>query len=166
MKIILKELMPIESQDVFHMIQEIGEGQNGFVNNLYSDDLQVFQEKLNRNHGMSQGINLPGGAVPQTIFWFYIEDKLVGYGKMRHYLNEKLQEHGGHIGYIIRPSERRKGYGEIALKELVIKANEKGIQELLLTCDESNIASRRVIESNKGILSEMKDGICKYWIKA
>jgi predicted acetyltransferase len=165
MKVKLKELMPIESQDIFHMVQEIGEGQNGFINSLYSDNLQVFQEKLNRNYEMSLGINLAEGLVPQTIYWFYIEDKLVGYGKLRHFLNDKLKDHGGHIGYIIRPSERRKGYGKLALRELVAEANQKGIQDILLTCDESNSASRKVIESNQGVLSEMKDGTCKYWIR-
>ncbi|WP_208919150.1 GNAT family N-acetyltransferase [Paenibacillus uliginis] len=72
--------------------------------------------------------------------------------------------HGGHIGFVIRPSERSKGYGKLLLKELLDKAKEKQISEVLLTCDEDNAASRRIIESNGGRLKDIHDGSCKYWI--
>jgi predicted acetyltransferase len=78
--------------------------------------------------------------VPQTIYWLYLNDRPVGYGKLRHDLNEKLLESGGHIGYIIRPSERNKGYGTILLKELLIKARKLEIDKVLLTCDEENLS--------------------------
>lgn len=165
MNIYLKELELDESEDIYQMIQEIGEGQNGFINSLISNNLKQFEEKLVRYHDMSKGIHLSEGLVPQTIYWFYVEGRPIGYGKLRHKLNDKLLAHGGHIGYIIRPTERRKNFGRIVLKELLIKAHQKGIDEILLTCNEDNVASRKVIESNNGILSEMKDGSCKYWIK-
>ncbi|WP_281425649.1 GNAT family N-acetyltransferase [Paenibacillus montaniterrae] len=98
------------------------------------------------------------------MYWFYVDDRPIGYGKLRHYLTEKLLEHGGHIGYVIRPSERRKNYGKYALKELLQKAREIGIQEVLLTCDEANIASRKIIEANNGMLKEVQNSNCKYWI--
>ncbi|WP_422659959.1 GNAT family N-acetyltransferase [Paenibacillus sp. EC2-1] len=164
--IYIKELGLEESEDIYYMIQEIGVGQNGFVNSLFSNDLNEFNDKLTRYHEMSKGIGLSEGLVPQTIYWFYDENRLIGYGKLRHYLNEKLLEHGGHIGYIIRPTERRKSYGKMVLRELLIKANQKDIDKILLTCNEDNMASRKVIESNNGILSETNDGICKYWIKS
>ncbi|MGM1045119.1 MAG: GNAT family N-acetyltransferase [Bacillota bacterium] len=56
--------------------------------------------------------------------------------------------HGGHIGYVIRPSERSKGYGKLLLKQLISMAKDKQISKVLLTCDEDNAASRRIIESN------------------
>lgn len=131
LKIYLKKLETKESSDIYQMIQEIGEGQNGFINSLYSIDIQMFEEKLKRNYEMSHGINLTEGIVPQTIYWFYHEDRPVGYGKLRHYLNENLLEQGGHIGYIIRPTERRKGYGKLALNELVKEAMKNEINEIL-----------------------------------
>lgn len=164
MNIYLEELGLHASEDIYEMVQEIGEGQNGFINSLLSNDQTEFNEKLVRYHEMSKGTNLSNGLVPQTIYWFYLDNRPIGYGKLRHYLNEKLLEHGGHIGYIIRPTERSKKYGEIVLRELIVKANQMGINEMLLTCNEDNIASRKVIESNNGILSEVKDGTCKYWI--
>nr|WP_245640094.1 GNAT family N-acetyltransferase [Paenibacillus dakarensis] len=165
MKLYLKPLEPIEPPDIYQMIQDIGEGQNGFINSLYSSDLEIFREKLIRNVEISQGKNLSDGLVPQTIYWFYLYNRPIGYGKLRHRLTDKLLEHGGHIGYIIRPAERNKGYGKHALGELVKEAYQKGINEILLTCNEDNMASRKVIEANHGFLTEMKEGVCKYWIK-
>jgi predicted acetyltransferase len=71
----------------------------------------------------------------------------------------------GHIGYCIRPTERGNGYGNIILMELLKKAKGNGIEEVLLTCDESNVPSRKVIEVNEGRLEEVCNGKCKYWIK-
>ncbi len=45
------------------------------------------------------------------------------------------------------------------------KARELGIDQLLITCDEVNSRSRRVVEGNNGILDSVANGICRYWIK-
>jgi predicted acetyltransferase len=161
----IKELELEESNEIYEMIQEIGEGQNGFINSLYATDRSEFTRKLKRNYEMSNGINLAEGLVPQKIYWFFVGDRPVGYGKLRHYLTDKLLEQGGHIGYIIRPADRNKKYGSLALEQLVKAAQSKGIREILLTCDEDNVGSRKVIESNNGVLSEMNNGSCKYWIR-
>lgn len=160
----LRELKPRGNREIYEMIQEIGHGENGFVNSLYSDDIDSFQMKLEWNHQTAAGIDLPEGYVPQTVYWMYANGVPVGYGKLRHHLNSNLLEKGGHIGYIIRPSERGKGYGKLILQELLKKAREKQIPEVLLTCDMKNSASRRVIEGLGGKLSDISDGICKYWI--
>lgn len=160
----LRELQEEEDERLLIMVQEIGDGGNGFVNSLNSMNMEEFLSKVLRNYEIARSINLPEEYVPQTIYWLYHNDKPVGYGKLRHRLNEKLLELGGHIGYVIRPSERGKGYGKRMLAELVRKAHEKNISRVLLTCDESNLASRRIIEWNRGDLSSIADGKCKYWI--
>jgi predicted acetyltransferase len=85
--------------------------------------------------------------------------------KLRHYLNEHLRERGGHAAYAVRKSERGKGYGKLILKKLINKAAKKDINELLLTVDDVNTASRKVIEANGGQLENIKNGECYYWIK-
>ncbi|GIO36805.1 GNAT family acetyltransferase [Paenibacillus antibioticophila] len=160
----LKKLALEEPEGIYQMILEIGAGENGFVNSLRSSDFEEFKQKLKKNDDISNGINLKEGLVPQTIYWFYDHDRPVGYGKLRHKLNEKLLEHGGHIGYVIRPTARNRGYGKQALTELVKQAHLMGIKEILLTCDEANTASKRIIEFNGGVMSELKEGSCKYWI--
>lgn len=165
MGLVLRELQMLEDESLLFMVQEIGQGGNGFVNGLNSGSMEEFASKVQRNYEMARGIDLPEQYVPQTIYWLYDNDKPIGYGKLRHRLNDNLLELGGHIGYVIRPSERRKGYGTRLLAELVKKANEKNISRLLLTCDEANLASRSIIESNHGELSSITNGTCKYWIE-
>jgi predicted acetyltransferase len=93
-----------------------------------------------------------------------VDGRPVGIGKLRHYLNDKLRAVGGHIGYTIRPSERSKGYGVLILRELLTKAKHKGIEEALITCHETNTASRRVLEANDCKLVDIREGEC-YWTK-
>ncbi|WP_230202550.1 GNAT family N-acetyltransferase [Paenibacillus ihumii] len=114
---------------------------------------------------ISEGIELPEGYVPQTIYWLYVDGKPVAYGKLRHQLNEKLRVYGGHVGYIVRPTERGKGYGKLFLSEMIKQAKKLEIEQLLITCNEDNVPSRKVIESNHGQLESVTDGICRYWIK-
>ncbi len=165
LKIELKALSETDDRDIFEMIHEIGLGENGFTTNFPEHDFNQFKASLPRLVEISAGINLPEGYVPQTIYWMYIDDYPVAYGKLRHRLNERLAEYGGHIGYIVRPSERGKGFGKLFLSELVKKAKDFGIEKLLLTCDEENIKSRKVIECNSGTLEGINKGICKYWIQ-
>jgi predicted acetyltransferase len=117
------------------------------------------------------GINLKPGHVPQTIYWL-VKDNLqvVGESHLRHYLNPSLEIFGGHIGYRIRPSARRCHYGTNLLRLTLEKASELGLQRVLLTCDDSNTGSYRIIEANGGILLDKvippEHGILirRYWI--
>lgn len=117
MGFVLRELQVKEDESLLFMVQEIGQGGNGFVNGLNSGSMEEFASKVLRNYEMARGIDLPEQYVPQTIYWLYDNDKPIGYGKLRHRLNDNLLEIGGHIGYVIRPSERRKGYGKRLLAE-------------------------------------------------
>lgn len=85
--------------------------------------------------------------------------------KIRHYLNNYLLAHGGHIGYGIIASTRGKGYASEMLKLALVEAKKLGIEDALITCDSNNIGSQRVAEKNGGILEQKteKDG-CFYWI--
>lgn len=151
--------------EIPEMIREIGPGENGFQNHGYDMDEVEFREYVMHCLNMSRGIDLAPGFVPQTLYWLYIDGRPVGYAKLREYLNEKLRLIGGHIGYCIRPTERRKGFGKILLGEMLKKAGELGIPKVLVTCLEANKASRGVIEGNGGRLADIADGECHYWIQ-
>lgn len=165
MKIELKKLSLNDGKEIYEMIQEIGPGENGFMNNGYGISYNEFLEYLEKNKNMAEGINLKEGLVPQTIYWLVINEKPVGIGKLRDYLTDVLRKNGGHIGYTIRPSERGKGYGTLILSELLKKAKEKGIEKALLTINEDNILSRKVVEGNGAILEDINEGKCRYWIE-
>ncbi|OMD43411.1 hypothetical protein BSK52_03055 [Paenibacillus odorifer] len=164
MLIELKEASLSDGRDIFEMIMEIGPGENGFVNNGFDLAYSEFPDFIRDRIALSKGDNLQPNYVPQTNYWLLIDSYPVGVGKLRHSLNDQLRKSGGHIGYSIRPSERGKGYGKIFLAELLKKAVDLGIDKVMLTCEPNNIASRKVIEANKGILYGIEDGKCNYWI--
>ncbi|NLY09571.1 MAG: GNAT family N-acetyltransferase [Tissierellia bacterium] len=91
-------------------------------------------------------------VVPATQFIFVRcrDSKIVGTIQIRHYFNDYLQVYGGNIGYSIRPSERGKGYGSAMLRECLKHCRRYGLDRVLITCEEHNIASRKVIISNGG----------------
>ena len=153
-----------DGQEIYEMIEEIGPGENGFVNNGFNMAYSEFPNFIKDRMALSRGDNLPPQYVPQTNYWLLIDSYPVGIGKLRHFLNDDLRKSGGHIGYSIRPSERGKGYGTVILTELLKKAAEMGISEVMLTIDLNNEPSRKVIEANKGILSAIEDGKCTYWV--
>lgn len=78
-------------------------------------------------------------------------DEVVGTICMRHYLTKDLEEFGGHIGYSIKPSQRRKGYAKEALR-IVLNLYKNKYDEILITCEKENIASNKTILANGGIL--------------
>lgn len=95
---------------------------------------------------------VPEGMVPATQYIFVREDddKIVGMLQIRHCLNDYLEKFGGHIGYSVAPSERRKGYASQMLREALPKCKELGIDEVLITCIDNNEASRKTILANGG----------------
>ncbi len=81
-------------------------------------------------------------------------NNLVGLVNLRHCLNDYLFKYGGHIGYSIKPSERRKGYATLMLSLTLDKCKELNIDKVLITCDKTNIGSSKVIENNGFILED------------
>lgn len=129
-----------------------------------------FPEYVRRLERASQGIGLPAGRVPQTTFWLLRARTIIGNSSLRHYLNPGLEREGGHIGYDVRPSERRKGYGTLLLELTLDKARERGLRRVLVTCDTDNIGSARIIQKNGGkfenevISAESGKLVSRYWI--
>lgn len=95
---------------------------------------------------------------------------IYGVVNLRHEIRGDLINRGGHIGYGIRPSERRKGYATIQLSKVLEKAKEMGINKVLLTCRKANIGSKKTIEKCGGIYEnevfvESNNSInLRYWI--
>lgn len=96
---------------------------------------------------------LPEGLVIATQFLYVrkADDRLVGMIQVRHYFNDFLSKYGGHIGYSIRPNERRKGYATSMLNAVLPYCREIGLDKILITCIDGNIGSEKTILNNGGV---------------
>ena len=161
-------LAPLE-EEFKAFVRELGEDcTHVFNRELLEKDFQGYLRYL-ENH--SKGIDLPEGWIPGTTYWYLTpDDKLIGKSNLRHYLIPKLEDIGGHIGYVIRPSFRGMGYGRRLLALTLEKARKMSLDRVLVTADSDNIHSRKIIERNGGVLASesvsQTDGISKarYWI--
>lgn len=87
----------------------------------------------------------------QFIFVRKSDNRLVGMIQVRHGLNDFTAKYAGHIGYSVRPSERCRGYAAKMLEMALGFCREIGLDKVLLTCDEDNAASEKVIAANGGV---------------
>ena len=143
-----------EGRNVDLDIEDLDKNFDKFVTKLLNEEL---------------GIGLKDGYIPASTLWLIDNDEFIGKVSIRHTLTEKLLQEGGHIGYEIRPSKRKMGYGTKILALAVKSAKNLGIEKILVTCDDDNIGSYKIIEKNGGIL-ENKIGYQgklkrRYWIK-
>lgn len=105
------------------------------------------------------------GYVPCTYLWIVDGDTFLGSLAIRHELNSFLLNEGGHIGYSVRPSARRRGHAAKALADALPVAKELGISRVLITCDEDNAGSRATIERNGGVYEDTRNGKRRYWVE-
>ena len=135
------------------------------------DRLSSIEDWLEELKKRSCEDTVPKGLVPSSTYLGVREkdNYIVGMIDIRHYLNEYLTQVGGHIGYGVRKTERNKGYAKQMLKLALEKCKELKIKKVLITCDEDNIASEKVILSANAKLEDIRnvDGENKkrFWIE-
>ena len=104
------------------------------------------------------------GWVPMTTLWWAADGEMLGRPAIRHRLTPALAKVGGHIGYDVRPSARRQGHATAMLAASLPIARSLGIEEALLTCDETNTGSQRAIEANGGRFADSDGRKRRYWV--
>ena len=136
----------------------------------YHDEGMPFAAYLQRLHEQRLGIGLPTPRhVPSTFLFAFDGARIVGRASIRHRLNAVLERIGGHVGYVVVPECRGRGYATAILaKAVAIARDELGIARVLVTCEEGNFASIKVIERNggvfDGITAEASPPHRRYWI--
>ena len=136
----------------------------------YMNNYQGWLEKIRNDEKIDMKTN---EKVPAETFFVIrnIDKRIVGMVNIRKRLNEELIIHGGHIGYSIRPTERRKGYGTEILKMALNELKKINVKKVLITCNKDNIGSSRVIMNNAGKLEneivnkETGKEMQRYWIE-
>jgi predicted acetyltransferase len=159
-------------REAFEYIQEFLEYKSEINGTGGLDRYDDYDEWLIKVEKEFNSKDIPEGKVPASTYFFVrtLDNKIVGMINIRHKLNEFLFNEGGHIGYSIRPTERKKRYATLMLKLALQKCRELNINKVLITCDKINIASAKVIQNNNGILENefyseiFSEIIQRYWI--
>lgn len=114
---------------------------------------------------------VPSGYVPAMTYLYTEIDRnvIIGIVNIRLALNDYMEQFGGHIGYSVHPDYRGFGYGHAQLKAALIQAKALGLDKVLITCDDDNLPSSKVIEAQGGVLENKVEHpefglIRRYWI--
>lgn len=133
-------------------------------------DADSFEDWYQNNVNNRSEETVREGLVPATTYLGIDREsgELVGMIDIRHRLNEGLLKYGGHIGYSVRPSCRRKGYATEMLSLALEECRKLGLSKALVTCNKTNTGSARTIQKNGGVLeNEIPNGdriTQRYWI--
>lgn len=126
-------------------------------------------EFVGKLEAWSRGEELAGWVANTTRF-LMDGGRILGNYNFRHELTEELKQHGGHCGYSVRPSERRKGYATMLLGHAKEFGRTLGLTQMLVTCDVENIGSAKTIENNGGVRQDVifdeehRCDLARYWI--
>lgn len=131
-----------------------------------------YQEMLDILDNNSKGVNIPEGRVPDSMLYAFLDGRIVGRISIRHELNDFLFSEGGNIGYSVATKYQNRGIATKMLEHALVFCKEKlGLAEVLITCDDENVGSYKVIEKCGGKLESKNisnDGSKikrRYWIK-
>lgn len=162
----IRKLSIEDGRDIYEMLQELPSEENGFINSVNGKTFDEYREWLKKSAQSSEQVGVVDGwKVPETIFWFYEDNRPVGFGKVRHFLTDALLENGGNVGYSIRPLARGRGLGKKLLSLLIVESKEIGVAKLLLTVRNHNIPSIHVALANGGKIEKITADRHYIWIE-
>lgn len=166
----LIEFTDISEQEFISYIEEWEELNEYIVPSVTKRNNLNFEQLIEKwQHDKTEEV-YKLGFVPATLYFLINENgRILGSIHFRHELNDRLLLNGGHIGYGVRPSERKKGYASHMLQLLLERLKDEGYKKVLITCDDDNIGSAKTIENNSGILQnkiEFEGTLTRrYWIE-
>ena len=145
---VLQQILPSDGREGYAMLQRLGPNENNFTNPINGKSFEEYKQWLVQQDKWSRDEDLPEGYVGQTCFWFIVDGIIVGLGKIRHQITPQSRIEGGNIGFAIDPGQRGKGFANRFAALLLNKAQEMGIEEILLTIKKNNNPSKAAFERN------------------
>jgi predicted acetyltransferase len=157
--------------DLAEVLLELGVGDSRFRGTSFGQGRGTLENFLQECRDGEDPAKVPPEFVPQSIYWV-INDagKVIAIVRVRHRLNERLLQYGGHVGYYVRPSKRGKGYGKEALRLALEPLRQLKVPRALLTVNPANTHSIRVVLANGGVEDSQgvdpisKEVVNRYWI--
>ena len=154
-----------DGKEVYELLQQIPAQECGYSNSAHGLSYEQFQAWLIEKNDYAHGLHMADWMVPSSEYWFLVDGVYVGNIRLRHNLTPALRSSSGHIGYAIAPAYRKKGYAKLMLQAVLQEARKLSLNEVMLSADKDNIASRKTIEACGGQLEKESDHNVIYWIK-
>lgn len=150
----LKKVNFDDAEKEYLFVRDIPYDENGFLNEYHNISRKDFEENALRHMiDASDGIGLPEGYVPETFYFLWDDDNIIGQFRLRHYLCESLRTGAGHIGYFIKNEYRGKGFGSEGLRLLLQIAKDIIPEdEIYLRVNRDNPASLKIMLLNGGYI--------------
>ncbi len=161
----LKKANLDDIQKEYLFVRDIPADENGFLNDMHGISYDDFAAAgLPQMIGFSEGISLPEGYVPETFYFLWNDDEIVGQFRLRHYLCESLRVGAGHIGYFIKKGKRSLGFGREGLRLLLENAADIIPEdEFFLRVNKDNPASLKIMLHNGGYIEHEDEK--KYYVR-
>ncbi|AXT84576.1 GNAT family N-acetyltransferase [Aeromicrobium sp. A1-2] len=166
-RLILRRLALTDEPDITAAVAEFEAERRSWSYRLHPDI--GWPAYVDLVHGWEDGLGLPADFVANADLVADVDGVVVGRCSIRYELNDFLSTLGGHVGYAVRPQFRGRGYATEILRQAVLILRDRGVEHILVTCDDDNVASAKVIQANGGVLESVVPGLAdipkrRYWV--